>query len=59
MALPPDDPEQNRLSGRLTRYARVGAGVGGTAARIAGAGCSAVTSPIRAMPPTSPPRSAA
>ena len=37
MAVPPDDPEQNRLSGRLTRYARVGAGVGGAAARIAGA----------------------
>ncbi len=37
MAIPPDDPEQNRLSGRLSRYARVGAGVGGTAARIAGA----------------------
>ena len=37
MAVPPDDPEQNRLSSRLTRYARVGAGVGGAAARIAGA----------------------
>ncbi len=37
MAELPDDPEQNRLSGRLTRYARVGAGVGGAAARIAGA----------------------
>ena len=37
MAVPPDDPEQNRLTGRLSRYARVGAGVGGTAARIAGA----------------------
>ncbi len=37
MAESPDDPEQNRLSGRLTRYARVGAGVGGAAARIAGA----------------------
>ncbi len=37
MAVPPDDPEQNRLSGRLTRYARVSAGVGGAAARIAGA----------------------
>ncbi len=31
------DREQNRLSGRVTRYARVGAGVGGAAARIAGA----------------------
>jgi predicted unusual protein kinase regulating ubiquinone biosynthesis (AarF/ABC1/UbiB family) len=31
------DREQNRLSGRLTRYARVGANVGGVAARIAGA----------------------
>jgi predicted unusual protein kinase regulating ubiquinone biosynthesis (AarF/ABC1/UbiB family) len=31
------DPEQNRLSGRLTRYARVGANVGGVAARMAGA----------------------
>jgi predicted unusual protein kinase regulating ubiquinone biosynthesis (AarF/ABC1/UbiB family) len=37
MAVPPEDPEQNRLSGRLARYARVSAGVGGTAARIAGA----------------------
>jgi len=37
MPAPPDDPEQNRLSGRLTRYARVGAGVGGAAVRIAGA----------------------
>ncbi len=37
MAISPDDPEQNRLSGRLTRYARVGSGVGGAAARIAGA----------------------
>lgn len=37
MTMPPDDPEQNRLSGRLSRYARVGAGVGGAAARIAGA----------------------
>ncbi len=32
-----NDREQNRLSGRVTRYARVGAGVGGAAARIAGA----------------------
>jgi len=31
------DREQNRLSGRLSRYARVGANVGGVAARIAGA----------------------
>jgi predicted unusual protein kinase regulating ubiquinone biosynthesis (AarF/ABC1/UbiB family) len=31
------DSEQNRLSGRLSRYARVGANVGGAAARIAGA----------------------
>jgi predicted unusual protein kinase regulating ubiquinone biosynthesis (AarF/ABC1/UbiB family) len=31
------DREQNRLSGRLTRYARVGANVGGVAARVAGA----------------------
>ncbi len=30
------DPEKNRLSGRLTRYARVGANVGGMAARMAG-----------------------
>ncbi len=37
MAVPPDDPEQNRLSSRLTRYARVSAGVGGAAARMAGA----------------------
>jgi predicted unusual protein kinase regulating ubiquinone biosynthesis (AarF/ABC1/UbiB family) len=31
------DDEANRLSGRLARYARVGAGVGGLAARMAGA----------------------
>jgi predicted unusual protein kinase regulating ubiquinone biosynthesis (AarF/ABC1/UbiB family) len=31
------DRERNRLSGRLTRYARVGANVGGVAARVAGA----------------------
>ncbi len=31
------DREQNRLSGRLTRYARVGANIGGVAARVAGA----------------------
>ncbi|MEO8668854.1 MAG: AarF/ABC1/UbiB kinase family protein [Bauldia sp.] len=31
------DTEKNRLSGRLGRYARVGANVGGAAARIAGA----------------------
>src|ERR1700681_485680 len=31
------DPEQNRLSARAARYARVGANVGGVAARIAGA----------------------
>ncbi len=37
MAAPTDDPEQNRLSGRISRYARVSAGVGGAAARIAGA----------------------
>ncbi len=29
------DSEQNRLSGRLSRYARVGANVGGVAARVA------------------------
>jgi predicted unusual protein kinase regulating ubiquinone biosynthesis (AarF/ABC1/UbiB family) len=33
----PTDREQNRLSQRLTRYARVGANVGGVAARMAGA----------------------
>ena len=33
----PADREQNRLSRRLTRYARVGANVGGVAARMAGA----------------------
>ncbi len=32
-----NDREQNRLTGRVTRYARVGAGVGGAAARMAGA----------------------
>jgi predicted unusual protein kinase regulating ubiquinone biosynthesis (AarF/ABC1/UbiB family) len=31
------DSEQNRLSGRLSRYARVGTNVGGVAARVAGA----------------------
>jgi predicted unusual protein kinase regulating ubiquinone biosynthesis (AarF/ABC1/UbiB family) len=31
------DREQNRLSGRLSRYARVGTNVGGVAARVAGA----------------------
>jgi predicted unusual protein kinase regulating ubiquinone biosynthesis (AarF/ABC1/UbiB family) len=31
------DREQNRLSGRISRYARVGANVGGVAARVAGA----------------------
>ncbi len=35
MSTPPDD-EANRLSGRLARYARVGTGVGGMAARIIG-----------------------
>jgi predicted unusual protein kinase regulating ubiquinone biosynthesis (AarF/ABC1/UbiB family) len=30
-----DDPEENRLVGRLSRYARVGANVGGVAARVA------------------------
>jgi predicted unusual protein kinase regulating ubiquinone biosynthesis (AarF/ABC1/UbiB family) len=33
----PSDRERNRLSRRLTRYARVGANVGGVAARMAGA----------------------
>lgn len=32
-----DDPEKNRLTGRLQRYARVGTGVGQAATRIAGA----------------------
>jgi predicted unusual protein kinase regulating ubiquinone biosynthesis (AarF/ABC1/UbiB family) len=31
------DPEANRLSARAARYARVGANVGGVAARMAGA----------------------
>ena len=31
-----NDDEANRLSGRLARYARVGAGVGGFAARVIG-----------------------
>ena len=35
--MPPRDPEENRLSRRLGRYARVGANVGGVAARVAGA----------------------
>ncbi|MEM7425989.1 MAG: AarF/UbiB family protein [Pseudomonadota bacterium] len=33
---PDDDPERNRLSGRVRRYARVGTDVGGVAARLAG-----------------------
>ena len=33
----PSDPEQNRLARRLSRYARVGANVGGVAAKMAGA----------------------
>lgn len=33
---PPPDPEVNRLSARAARYARVGAHVGGVAARVAG-----------------------
>ncbi|MEO1197687.1 MAG: AarF/ABC1/UbiB kinase family protein [Pseudomonadota bacterium] len=32
-----DDPERNRLSARLGRYARVGTNVGGVAAKVAGA----------------------
>lgn len=31
-----DDPERNRLSGRVKRYAKVGTDVGGVAARLAG-----------------------
>src|SRR3712207_6584048 len=34
--MPPDDHEANRFSARAARYARVGANVGGVAARIAG-----------------------
>jgi hypothetical protein len=33
--LPPRDAEANRFSARAARYARVGANVGGVAARIA------------------------
>lgn len=33
----PDDTEKNRLSARMGRYAKVGANVGGVAARMAGA----------------------
>jgi len=33
----PTDREKNRFSARAARYARVGAGVGGVAARFAGA----------------------
>jgi len=32
-----DDPEQNRLTARAARYAKVGANIGGVAARMAGA----------------------
>ncbi|HVL21356.1 MAG TPA: AarF/UbiB family protein [Amaricoccus sp.] len=35
--MPPTDREANRVSARAARYARVGANVGGVAARIAGA----------------------
>ena len=35
--MPDRDPEANRLSARAVRYARVGANVGGVAARMAGA----------------------
>jgi predicted unusual protein kinase regulating ubiquinone biosynthesis (AarF/ABC1/UbiB family) len=35
--MPPSDDERNRLSARARRYARVGANVGGVAARMAGA----------------------
>ena len=35
--MPPRDPEENRLTRRIGRYARVGANVGGVAARVAGA----------------------
>ena len=35
--MPPSDREKNRFSARARRYARVGANVGGVAARIAGA----------------------
>src|ERR671928_664078 len=35
--MPDRDPEANRLSARAARYARVGANVGGVAARMAGA----------------------
>lgn len=37
MSESPRDRERNRLTGRVSRYAKVGAGVGGAAARIAGA----------------------
>jgi hypothetical protein len=37
MATDPSDAERNRFSARAARYARVGAGVGGVAARLAGA----------------------
>ncbi|MDQ0326106.1 putative unusual protein kinase regulating ubiquinone biosynthesis (AarF/ABC1/UbiB family) [Rhodopseudomonas julia] len=33
---PPRDDERNRFTGRMTRYARVGAGMGGIAARMVG-----------------------
>jgi predicted unusual protein kinase regulating ubiquinone biosynthesis (AarF/ABC1/UbiB family) len=35
-SMPPDDSEKNRLSARARRYARVGTGIGGVAARMAG-----------------------
>ena len=50
----------NRFSARAARYARVGANVGGVAARIAGARLSRpARSTAAGTPPSSPRRSAA
>jgi predicted unusual protein kinase regulating ubiquinone biosynthesis (AarF/ABC1/UbiB family) len=35
-SMPPDDREKNRFSARARRYAKVGTGIGGVAARMAG-----------------------
>ena len=41
--MPPSDREANRFTARAARYARVGANVGGVAARIAGARLFGIT----------------
>ena len=52
------DTEQNRLSARAVRYARVGTNVGVIAARIAASRFFGLGSTARRMPRRSAPRSA-